>query len=159
MKTPKTVEGVECRECGDRIWSRSVHDFRTCKCGAVFVDGGREYIRWGSTRKCKDPKRVRIKLAAEPRSDEPAKCPSCGVAYEDHLGFNGTCHGYRELLSLLRDIAATEQPKSRRLKAERELARVLRLASGAVAFHDSLAEERRKACAARRERERKDGLL
>ncbi len=86
-------------------------------------------------------------------------CPSCGVAYEDHLGPDGTCHGYRELLGLLRHIAATEQPKSRRLKAERELARVLRLASGAVAFHDSLAEERRKACAARRERERKDGLL
>lgn len=35
----------ECRKCGDIIWSAHVHDFKTCRCGAVSVDGGMEYIR------------------------------------------------------------------------------------------------------------------
>lgn len=34
---------VKCLECGDRIVSRSVHDFVTCACGQVSVDGGRDY--------------------------------------------------------------------------------------------------------------------
>jgi hypothetical protein len=40
---------IECRKCGDTIESRSVHDFKFCSCGAVFVDGGREYLRWGGS--------------------------------------------------------------------------------------------------------------
>ena len=31
--------------CGDTIESHSVHDFKTCSCGAVSVDGGHEYLR------------------------------------------------------------------------------------------------------------------
>lgn len=38
---------AECRECRDVIESKSVHDYRSCKCGAIFVDGGREYLRRG----------------------------------------------------------------------------------------------------------------
>lgn len=34
-----------CRKCKDFIFSRHVHDFVTCKCGAISVDGGQEYIR------------------------------------------------------------------------------------------------------------------
>ena len=41
------VKGIECPKCKDRIWSRHRHDFRKCKCGAVFVDGGRDYMRCG----------------------------------------------------------------------------------------------------------------
>ena len=36
---------VTCMACGDRIFSRHRHDFVTCTCGAVSVDGGQEYLR------------------------------------------------------------------------------------------------------------------
>lgn len=43
---PKIIRNMaQCGKCGDVIESKSVHDFRTCKCGAFSVDGGREYIR------------------------------------------------------------------------------------------------------------------
>lgn len=35
---------VECKRCGDNIFSASVHDYKTCKCGAVTVDGGQHYV-------------------------------------------------------------------------------------------------------------------
>jgi hypothetical protein len=38
---------VRCRKCGQVIESMSVHDFVSCKCGAIFVDGGHDYMRWG----------------------------------------------------------------------------------------------------------------
>lgn len=38
---------VQCRRCLDVIESLSRHDFRICSCGAVFVDGGQDYFRWG----------------------------------------------------------------------------------------------------------------
>lgn len=41
------VWGIECPKCLDRIWSRHTHDFRYCKCGAVYVDGGRDYLKRG----------------------------------------------------------------------------------------------------------------
>ena len=34
-----------CRKCKDFIFSRHVHDFVTCKCGAISVDGGQDYFR------------------------------------------------------------------------------------------------------------------
>ena len=34
-----------CRKCKDFIFSRHVHDFVTCKCGAISVDGGQDYLR------------------------------------------------------------------------------------------------------------------
>ena len=36
---------VKCNLCGDIIVSESVHDFKFCKCGAVSVDGGNDYLR------------------------------------------------------------------------------------------------------------------
>ena len=40
-----TVNKIRCRKCGDIIESKSVHDFRSCKCGPVAVDGGHNYLR------------------------------------------------------------------------------------------------------------------
>jgi len=40
---------AQCRLCGDVIESMSGHDFRRCKCGEIFVDGGRNYIRRGAS--------------------------------------------------------------------------------------------------------------
>lgn len=34
-----------CLQCGDVIESRNRHDFQTCSCGNVSVDGGLSYIR------------------------------------------------------------------------------------------------------------------
>ena len=36
---------ARCRKCGDEIESTYRHDFVTCSCGAISVDGGRSYIR------------------------------------------------------------------------------------------------------------------
>ena len=38
---------AKCGNCGDIIESKHRHDFRKCKCGKIFVDGGKEYWRWG----------------------------------------------------------------------------------------------------------------
>ncbi len=34
---------VQCYNCGDVIESTYRHDFVSCKCGAIAVDGGRDY--------------------------------------------------------------------------------------------------------------------
>ena len=36
---------VKCNHCGDIIESKHHHDFKTCSCGAVSVDGGHDYLR------------------------------------------------------------------------------------------------------------------
>lgn len=36
-----------CRKCNTIIESTHRHDFVSCKCGAIFVDGGLEYLRRG----------------------------------------------------------------------------------------------------------------
>lgn len=40
-----TVNKIRCRKCGDIIESKSVRDFRSCKCRSVAVDGGHNYLR------------------------------------------------------------------------------------------------------------------
>lgn len=39
------VNKIRCRDCGDVVESKHRHDFKYCKCGAIAVDGGREYLR------------------------------------------------------------------------------------------------------------------
>lgn len=39
-----------CLLCNDVIESTHIHDFVQCKCGAIFVDGGRSYWRYGWTK-------------------------------------------------------------------------------------------------------------
>ena len=36
---------IKCNKCGEIIESKSTHDYVTCKCGAVAVDGGHDYLR------------------------------------------------------------------------------------------------------------------
>lgn len=38
---------IRCNYCGDVIESKYTHDFQQCKCGKVFVDGGKDYLRRG----------------------------------------------------------------------------------------------------------------
>lgn len=52
VKRTRTVvleNKCQCRLCGDVIESKSRHSFVTCKCGAIFTDGGTEYIRRGGS--------------------------------------------------------------------------------------------------------------
>lgn len=37
-----------CLLCGDEIESKHRHDYVSCKCGEIFVDGGKDYIRRGA---------------------------------------------------------------------------------------------------------------
>ena len=36
---------IKCKKCGEIIESTIRHDFKFCKCGAVAVDGGKDYLR------------------------------------------------------------------------------------------------------------------
>lgn len=38
---------IKCNLCGDVIESTHRHDFKRCKCGTVFIDGGLDYSRRG----------------------------------------------------------------------------------------------------------------
>ena len=53
---------AECKKCGDVIWSAHQHDYNTCSCGSVGVDGGMVYIR-----RVGDPEdRIERSLSMEP---------------------------------------------------------------------------------------------
>jgi hypothetical protein len=58
MKIPREKiirNSVKCLKCGEEIESKSVHDFRSCKCGNISVDGGKEYLRRvGNYEECED---------------------------------------------------------------------------------------------------------
>lgn len=36
---------IRCKKCGNVIESTYAHDFKFCSCGAVAVDGGKDYLR------------------------------------------------------------------------------------------------------------------
>ena len=36
---------IKCKHCGDIIQSKHRHDFVTCSCGAIAIDGGTDYAR------------------------------------------------------------------------------------------------------------------
>lgn len=38
---------IQCKSCKDIIVSNNRHDYKICKCGKVFVDGGSWYGRYG----------------------------------------------------------------------------------------------------------------
>lgn len=41
---------IQCLKCNDIIESKYGHDFKQCKCGSVFIDGGPESPRFGYKR-------------------------------------------------------------------------------------------------------------
>jgi hypothetical protein len=36
---------AKCQHCGDVVESKHRHDYRSCKCGRIAVDGGQDYLR------------------------------------------------------------------------------------------------------------------
>jgi len=54
------VNKIKCRLCGDVIESTHNNDFKRCKCGAVAVDGGHEYLRrLGNPKDCEELSEVK----------------------------------------------------------------------------------------------------
>lgn len=37
---------AKCLVCGDEIESKHRHDFVSCKCGKISIDGGLDYCKW-----------------------------------------------------------------------------------------------------------------
>lgn len=60
---------ARCDMCGDEIESTHRHDFKSCSCGNISVDGGKDYFRrgWGGGpytdlsefTEAHDPERIR----------------------------------------------------------------------------------------------------
>lgn len=40
-----TVSAIKCSTCSDTIYSRVRHDFQSCSCGAISIDGGPAYTK------------------------------------------------------------------------------------------------------------------
>jgi len=53
------VSAIKCPCCGDTIYSRACHDYRSCSCFGVSIDGGFDYIKVSC-----DPKLSNIKLCS-----------------------------------------------------------------------------------------------
>lgn len=45
MKQEIIRNSAKCRLCGDEIESKHRHDFKSCVCGEIAVDGGKDYLR------------------------------------------------------------------------------------------------------------------
>lgn len=45
MRKKIITNKIRCKSCNDVIESKTVHDFKRCKCGNVCVDGGKDYLR------------------------------------------------------------------------------------------------------------------
>lgn len=42
---------AQCLKCNDIIESTYGHDFKYCKCKSIFLDGGKNYVRYGGELK------------------------------------------------------------------------------------------------------------
>lgn len=40
---------IRCKKCKSVIQSKHRHDLVSCKCGAIFIDGGNDYTRIGGS--------------------------------------------------------------------------------------------------------------
>jgi hypothetical protein len=45
MSAETKIAGIYCPKCDTLIYSRSRHDFRTCSCKTLSVDGGFDYLK------------------------------------------------------------------------------------------------------------------
>lgn len=86
----KSGPKLQCTVCRDIIQSHHVHDYKHCKCGAVMIDGGAEYTRYGG-----EPWQMRwIRSGIRPLSSRPQ-------AYWD-MYWQGVFRGLSAMESFLR---------------------------------------------------------
>jgi hypothetical protein len=76
---------ARCRKCGDEVESENRHDFVTCSCGSLSVDGGLDYLK---------------------RSGDPANCEELSEYSDEPALPNPRVSHYGLLLSML-----DEEPK------------------------------------------------
>jgi hypothetical protein len=75
---------AKCLDCGDVIESTYRHDWRQCKCGHIFVDGGFDYVRHGYL----DPDRVQnLSVFSDPEQAEELN--KSGDAWTDSTMMEG----------------------------------------------------------------------
>lgn len=68
VKTPRTrVVTITCGLCDHEVFSRARHDFKSCKCGAVHIDGGFDYTKVGY--KSDAPYRMRHRYVKATRAE------------------------------------------------------------------------------------------
>ena len=53
---PIKRNAIKCLKCNQVIESEHHHDFKWCECKTCFVDGGKDYIRYGAD----DPTSIEI---------------------------------------------------------------------------------------------------
>ena len=70
MTEPRIIRNAaQCRKCGDLIVSKHRHDYVTCSCGAISVDGGTAYLkRSGSLDDI-----IEMSEFEQPRKDDPPR--------------------------------------------------------------------------------------
>lgn len=77
---------VTCNKCGEFIVSKHRHDFVTCHCGAISVDGGQAYLRRvGGLGKMPDGRNIVTEMSWE-LPDELYK--ACAEAAEEAIETN-----------------------------------------------------------------------
>lgn len=55
------VNKIKCKKCGNIIESKTTNDLKRCSCGAVAVDGGKEYLK----RICNDEEYEELSIMTE----------------------------------------------------------------------------------------------
>lgn len=53
------INVLTCLDCQDRLISYHRHDFKRCSCGASFLDGGFDYIRYGGNNVVLEEKNIK----------------------------------------------------------------------------------------------------
>lgn len=85
MRKERNVNAVLCLRCGTVAASYHRHDFRTCLCGEVAVDGGFDY--WRSLGDPKDMRRLNwYEKIEDLKSVEPDGLPDSGSSQSLELG-------------------------------------------------------------------------
>lgn len=104
---------VTCLGCGDFIVSKHRHDFVTCTCGAISVDGGQAYLR-----------RVGSSLAEGTYTDHSWELPdelykACADAVEEAIDTNRNKFGIANaVMRKLREAHHIVADKEQRIFAE-----------------------------------------
>lgn len=99
------VKAYICPNCGDRVYSRALYDFRMCSCGSMAVDGGFDYIKISLSLelKFKDIMEEEIDLGDVTEKDLFEDYNSAKDYYGLEYG-----HNYLPILGLLKILGESE---------------------------------------------------
>jgi len=80
-KSTETIKNIaKCLLCGDIIESKYTHDFVTCKCGNLSVDGGNDYWKRSVVHGLDSYKELGIsKIKENEENKESDSCNNCDL--------------------------------------------------------------------------------